>query len=136
MSRLVTSYRLPWLLLVALIALVVNGALAQSGSSAPAARRPDPLDANAPVPAVTYQSSFRAYRSFGDERVGDWQAANDTVGRIGGWRVYAREADAPEVNVPRLAPTAPAAPATDVTQPKPDPAPAPAPAGATGHKHH
>jgi hypothetical protein len=135
MSRLVTSDRLHRLVLAALIALAADGVAAQSASSAPVPPRPDPLDANASVPTVTYRSSFSGYRSLGDDKVGDWRAANDTVGRIGGWRVYAREADAPESNT---SPPAPTAPATDVAQPKPGPtpAPAPAPAGAAGHKHH
>lgn len=59
--------------------------------------RPDPADPAAPVPAAAYRSPFAGYRPLGDEAVGSWRAANDEVGRIGGWREYAREAQAPGV---------------------------------------
>ena len=56
----------------------------------------DPLDPKASVPAVIYESSFSQYRRLGDEKPVSWREANDTVARIGGWRVYAREAQQPE----------------------------------------
>lgn len=37
------------------------------------------------------ESASWVYRIFQDEPVADWRSLNDTVGRIGGWRVYARE---------------------------------------------
>ena len=52
----------------------------------------DPTDATTPVPAATYQSPFAEYRALGQDRNTAWRDANDTVGRIGGWRTYAREA--------------------------------------------
>lgn len=60
----------------------------------PAGAQPqgDPADPAARVPAATYGSPFAGYRALGEEAVGDWRAANDEVGRIGGWREYAREA--------------------------------------------
>jgi hypothetical protein len=36
------------------------------------------------------------YQPFSDEKVVPWKEANDNVGRIGGWREYAREARAPQ----------------------------------------
>lgn len=60
--------------------------------------RLDPADPAAKVPPATYRSSFADYRPIGNEAVGDWRAANDEVGRIGGWREYLREAQAPEGN--------------------------------------
>lgn len=63
--------------------------------SAPATLRADPLNAKADVPTVTYRSALGAYRPAGDVKVGSWKDANDTVARIGGWRVYAREASQP-----------------------------------------
>ena len=36
-------------------------------------------------------SAWAGYRPWQDEAVGDWRQANAVVGRIGGWRVYARE---------------------------------------------
>lgn len=52
----------------------------------------DSADPVARVPAATYRSPFAGYRPLGDDAVGNWRAANDEVGRIGGWREYAREA--------------------------------------------
>jgi hypothetical protein len=52
-------------------------------------------DPQAPVPATTYRSAFRGYRTPAEDVVTSWRDANDLVGRIGGWRVYAREAQEP-----------------------------------------
>ena len=52
----------------------------------------DPADASAPVPPAMYQSPFADYRVLGEDKSTPWQEANDTVGKIGGWRAYAREA--------------------------------------------
>lgn len=58
--------------------------------------RADPLNAQAPVPPVTYASSLASFRRLGeDTRIG-WKQANETVNRIGGWRAYAREANQPD----------------------------------------
>lgn len=57
---------------------------------------PDPADPAAPVPAAGYRSAFEDYRPMGDESVADWRAANDAVAKAGGWRAYAREAQAPD----------------------------------------
>jgi len=102
------------------------------GSAHPApAVRPDPLDAKASVPALSYRSSFSRYRGLGEDKPVSWREANDAVARIGGWRVYAREAQQPE-------PTPPDADAA--VSPKPggsgmDTAkPMPMPPGHGGHK--
>ena len=70
---------------------------AQAQAPAPQARpandlRPDPLNAQASVPPLLHESAFTKYRRLTDVPVGSWRDANDTVTRIGGWRVYAREA--------------------------------------------
>ena len=57
--------------------------------------RPDPLNAQASVPRLVHESAFTHYRRLTDVPVGSWRDANDTVSRIGGWRVYAREAAQP-----------------------------------------
>lgn len=59
-------------------------------------RRPDPQDARASVPRVAYESPFSGYRAYTEEKPGSWKDANDTVGRIGGWRAYAKEAEEPQ----------------------------------------
>ncbi len=64
-----------------------------SAGSAPAAQQK-------PQPRLgSYRSAFEGYRPFGDPPAVPWREANDAVGRIGGWRAYAREtqeAAAPE----------------------------------------
>lgn len=52
----------------------------------------EPADATASTPLVGYRSPFADYRPLGEDRNTSWKDANDTVGKIGGWRVYAREA--------------------------------------------
>lgn len=62
-----------------------------------------------------YRSTLRDYRRFEDEPVASWRQANDTVLRIGGWKAYAREAQAaqranpaPTGDAPRAGPAIPA----------------------------
>lgn len=54
-----------------------------------------PLNAQAPVPTLSYTSSLSSYRPVLELSVGSWREANERVGRIGGWRVYQREALSP-----------------------------------------
>lgn len=56
----------------------------------------DPQDAQASVPRLIYQSPLVNYRGLSEEQVASWKETNDKVGRIGGWRAYAREAQEPE----------------------------------------
>jgi hypothetical protein len=78
-----------------LVALLAALPLAAATQTAPP--RPNPLDAKAAVAPLTYRSSLGEYRRFDAESpVLGWREANDLVERIGGWRAYAREADAPE----------------------------------------
>ena len=82
-----------------------------------------PQDGAAPSPALHYRSVFDGYRRQGDQNVGPWREVNDTVGKIGGWRTYAKEA----VPAGGAAPTSPiAAPATPA---------APAPSGSMPGAH-
>lgn len=41
---------------------------------------------------ITYQSAMTEHRFYDDNPPGDWKAANDRVGEIGGWRTYAQRA--------------------------------------------
>lgn len=102
----------------------------ESTGVAPGARL-NPADPKATVPRVIYRSAFQGYRAHADTEVGPWVEANDTVGRIGGWRVYAKEAATPEAAAP--AAQAPAARASGPTRSLPDAKP-PA-SGHHGHKH-
>lgn len=75
-------------------------ALAQASAAPP---RPDPADARAATAPLLHRSAFASYRRLTETPPIAWREANDAVERIGGWRAYAREAQAP---------AAPAAPAS------------------------
>ena len=109
-----------------LTALTALTAHAQPGAPS---TRPDPLDPKASIPTLSYQSSFSQYRGLDDGKLISWRDANDTVTRIGGWRVYAREAQQPDV-APAASPTA----ARPASAPKSDEMVKPMPAGHGGHK--
>lgn len=64
--------------------------------TAPSGPKADPQDAQASVPRLIYQSPLANYRVLSDEKVKPWKETNDNVGRIGGWRAYAKEAQQPE----------------------------------------
>ncbi len=55
---------------------------------------PEPASANAPVAPTVYKSLLAGYRPLRDDRPTPWRPANDKVASIGGWRAYAREAQA------------------------------------------
>lgn len=120
----------PAVLLAAALFALLTAAQAQPSAKA---ARPDPLDPKASVTTLRYESSFARYRLLGEEKPVSWLDANDTVTRIGGWRVYAREAQQPDP-APIPAPvSAPAVKPTD-TPPAAKPMPMPMPAGHGGHK--
>jgi hypothetical protein len=79
---------LPLLLVASLPALPLATALAQG--KAP----PHPADAAASAPKAEHRSALAVYRRHAETQPKSWRDANDTVARIGGWRVYAREAAA------------------------------------------
>ena len=109
--------------------LGVSSVLASPVDGSPSLATRDPLDPKASVPQVVYRSAFNGYRSGIEEKVGSWKDLNDTVSHIGGWRVYAKEAQAPEAG------PAPVSPATSGATVPSGPASAPsAPAGHGGHK--
>ncbi len=55
-----------------------------SGIAAAQSERPDPRNAQAVVPGIEYRSAFSDYKRYRDPAIGDWRAANDEVGRLGG----------------------------------------------------
>lgn len=73
----------------------------------------DPAMASAAVPETIHQPLFEGFKSIQEIPVGNWRAANDTVGQIGGWRAYAREAQRSSAS-----PTLNAAPADRPDAPK------------------
>lgn len=67
--------------------------------------------AQTPVPAspaaevakaspLTYRSAFEGYKPYTDDKLLNWKEVNDTTGRIGGWRTYAKEARQPDDKAP------------------------------------
>jgi len=142
MVHSISRWLRPCALPAALLAALCGPALTAQAQPTSAAAQRDPLDPNASVPMLAYESPFSRYRPWGDEKPVSWREANDTVTRIGGWRVYAREAQQPDP-----APAAPAgatakpsansaveAPASAMPADKVKPMPMPMPAGHTGHK--
>jgi hypothetical protein len=84
---------------------------------------PDPLDAGAPAPQLSYQSPLEHYQGWRDQPLESWREANELVGRIGGWRTYAQE--------PYSEPAQAEAPAAAPVAVPLEPAAAP-----RGHQHH
>ncbi len=86
----------------AALALPTLGAHAQSSPGSPAksvelsGKAADTSDPKAAVLPLVYRSAFQGYRPNAVAEVGNWKEANDKVGRIGGWRVYAKEASLPD----------------------------------------
>jgi hypothetical protein len=39
-----------------------------------------------------YRSALEGYQPYSEEKIVPWREANDTVGKVGGWRAYAKEA--------------------------------------------
>lgn len=71
---------------------------------------PQPTQADAAVPPLTFESALRAYRPLVAGRPVPWAQANERVTQIGGWRTYTREAHAPEPSAaPQGATSAPKA---------------------------
>ena len=126
---------LRWLVRAALctsaLAVQAQGAGSPSAAGPAPAARPDPLDARASVPALTYRSPVSRFRGLGDDKPVSWREANDSVARIGGWRVYAREAQQPESKPSGT--DAPAAPKPGGAG-KDTPQPMPMPPSHGGHK--
>lgn len=82
---------------MALAALLCTGlASAQTAS---------PATVSTPA-AIGFRSAFEGYQPYTEEKTQAWKEANDTAGRIGGWRVYAREAQqaaTPDAAAPKAA---------------------------------
>ena len=70
---------------------------AASPGATQAAGPADPLQASADVPLAHAPAPFAQYRPHTSVTVqpAAWRAANEQVNRVGGWRTYAREAQAP-----------------------------------------
>jgi hypothetical protein len=132
-----TTAPIAWLVLLAPVLTGLTVALSLLLPAAPArAAAGDPADPQAAVPPLPASGTALAgYRRFAPPEPRSWREVNDTVARIGGWRVYLREAHAPEAAAASDA----AATADGSRAPPPAAAPAgadrAAPAGHQGHGH-
>lgn len=85
--------------------LSLRGSLLLSGwlMAGTALATPPEKDPAASLPIkLQYSSAIAGYRAYTDQAVQSWYNANDRVGQIGGWRVYAKEAAMGEA-VPAIA---------------------------------
>ena len=93
--------RLAWLAIAAL-PFFSGIALAQTSS--------------APAP---YRSAMEGYKPYTDEKIVDWKQANDSTGKIGGWREYPKEAQQPDAADASAKPAPDGKPAPDARPVKP-----------------
>ena len=118
------------------IAALPAGAQTVADQPAAASRAAAAKASDAASSASTYRSAFEGFRRFADQPVGSWREANDTVGRVGGWRAYAREAQGgargPTATAACGCSPSSAAPPVQPAASSPGPAAAPA-AGHAGH---
>jgi hypothetical protein len=52
--------------------------------------------AQSTVSPLPFKSTLDKYKPYTDEKIVPWKAANDEVGKIGGWRSYLKEANEPD----------------------------------------
>lgn len=90
----------------ATLLLTLTFAQAQTPSNAKKPQQVDPANADAPVPALLYGSSFTDYMPLSEEPVAAWKSSNDLAAKIGGWRAYGKESLHPDTpaTVPASAP--------------------------------
>ena len=77
-----------------LLALIF--AQAQTPSNVKKPQQVDPANADVPVPALLYRSSFTDYLPLSEEPVAAWKSSNDLAAKIGGWQAYGKESLQPE----------------------------------------
>ena len=107
---------------ISVLPLWATAAIGQTSAAASPAFPPTPMTEAAPAP---FRSAFEGYQPYTDEKIINWKEANDSTGRIGGWRAYAKETrqtqQAPESKPPapdaEVKPAAPAGPAKPAKSP-------------------
>ena len=121
---------LTWPAVLAVLLLMPATAVAQDRAAHRPDVRPEAADPRAATVPLVHRSALSSYRRTGgeDPPATAWREANDTVGRIGGWRAYAREAQAG-------ASTAPSASSPPANASAP-PSTSALPARPAGHSHH
>ncbi|TWO68009.1 hypothetical protein FN976_23980 [Caenimonas sedimenti] len=94
--------------------LLTLAAVAQTPAAPPArAAASAPVSQTQAAPGE-YRSALEGYQPYSEGKMVPWKEANDTVGKIGGWRAYAKEAAERQAEQGHAGHTAPAA-----TAPKP-----------------
>lgn len=83
-----------WLMPAALL-LWATLAQAQASPVPPAAPASGPATTSATT-SLSYRSAIQSYKPWAEMPVASWRAVNDTTAQVGGWRVYAREAQQPD----------------------------------------
>lgn len=79
-----------------------------------------PVERAQAVPGA-YRSALEGYQPYSEDKMVPWREANDTVGKVGGWRAYAKEAaegQGPQGHAGHAAPAA-SAPKPAASQTKP-----------------
>ncbi len=56
------------------------------------AQTPAPPATTTQAAPAAFRSALEGYQPYTDEKIDPWKEANDKVGRIGGWREYAKQA--------------------------------------------
>ena len=94
-----------------------TGSAASATGATAASAKPNAAGTSMPL---QFESVLSRYKPMTDQKLGSWREANDTVTRIGGWRTYLKESQAPDTAAPAttapsttarpVAPSAPAAP--------------------------
>lgn len=77
--------------LSALLALTVSAQIPPAPATAPEIAAVTP-NAHVQTAPGQYRSALESYQPYSDTKMVPWKEANDAVGRIGGWRAYAKEA--------------------------------------------
>lgn len=89
------------------VGLFLSASLAQAQPT-PGAVTTAPNTNTSVASPFQYHSIFTQYQLFIEQQVLPWKDSNDTVGKIGGWRFYAREASQPDevekATLPKSAP--------------------------------
>ena len=80
---------------LAVMALPLWTYSANAQGPAPSSTSSSPQTMTQAAPAA-FRSALEGYKPYTDEKTVNWKEANDTAGRIGGWREYAKEASQPE----------------------------------------
>ena len=74
--------------LAVILALLASTASAQTTPPTPSAATVPQSD----TATSQYRSALENYQPYGESKQVPWKEANDKVGKIGGWRAYAKEA--------------------------------------------